>query len=100
MGSKRDRNKNNFWNTHCGELPEEVLTAFKESLTAQMTKMLNNSIVVGPDGKYCFNLQNNFITENIAVSHDLYGNDISMGCYPTQKVSKLIKPRIRPDVGS
>ena len=32
--------------------------------------------------------------------YDLYGNEISMGCYPTQKVSKLIKPRIRPDVGS
>ena len=32
--------------------------------------------------------------------YDLYGNEISMGCYPTQKVSKLIKPRIRPNVGS
>lgn len=32
--------------------------------------------------------------------YDLYGNDISMSCYPTQKVSKLIRPRIRPDVGS
>ena len=28
--------------------------------------------------------------------YDLYGNDIMMGCYPTDKVSKLIKPKLRP----
>ena len=32
--------------------------------------------------------------------YDLYGKDISMGCYRTDKISKLIRPRIRPDVGS
>ena len=29
--------------------------------------------------------------------YDLYGNDISMGCYTTDKVSKLIKPKPRPE---
>ena len=29
--------------------------------------------------------------------YDLYGNNISMGCYPTDKVSKLIKPKPRPE---
>ena len=28
---------------------------------------------------------------------DLYGHDISMGCYTTDKVSKLIKPKLRPE---
>jgi hypothetical protein len=28
--------------------------------------------------------------------YDLYGNEIMMGCYPTDKVSKLIKPKLRP----
>jgi len=29
--------------------------------------------------------------------YDLYGNDISMGCYTTNKVSKLVRPRVRPN---
>tara|TARA_R100001015_G_C4581486_1_gene137937 strand:- start:709 stop:948 length:240 start_codon:yes stop_codon:yes gene_type:complete len=29
--------------------------------------------------------------------YDLYGNEISMGCYPSDKVSKLIKPKPRPE---
>ena len=30
--------------------------------------------------------------------YELYGNDISMGCYPSEKVSKLIRPRVRPNL--
>ena len=29
--------------------------------------------------------------------YDLYGNDLMMICQPTDKVSKLIKPKIRPE---
>ena len=29
--------------------------------------------------------------------YDLYGNEISMGCYPSNKVSKLVRPRVRPN---
>tara|TARA_R100001086_G_scaffold218016_1_gene134530 strand:+ start:318 stop:548 length:231 start_codon:yes stop_codon:yes gene_type:complete len=29
--------------------------------------------------------------------YELYGNDISMGCYPSDKVSKLVRPQIRPN---
>jgi len=29
--------------------------------------------------------------------YELYGNDISMGCYPSEKVSKLVRPRVRPN---
>ena len=32
--------------------------------------------------------------------YELYGNDISMGCYPSEKVSKLVKPKIRPLIKS
>jgi len=29
--------------------------------------------------------------------YDLYGNDIMMGCYPSEKKSNLIRPRVRPN---
>ncbi len=32
--------------------------------------------------------------------YDLYGNQISMGCYPSEKVSKLVKPKVRPLIKS
>jgi len=48
--------------------------------------------------RHCASAMNNGSADGIYNHlYDLYGNDLMMICQPTDKVSKLIKPKIRPE---
>ncbi len=48
--------------------------------------------------KHCLQAMNNRSPDKMYnYLYDLYGGEISMGCYPTKKVSKIVKPKIKPE---
>jgi len=48
--------------------------------------------------KHCYSAMNSGSADGIYNHlYDLYGNDIMMGCYPSEKESKVIKPKVRPE---
>jgi len=48
--------------------------------------------------KHCYSAMNSGSADGIYNHlYDLYGNDIMMTCHVTDKVSKLIRPKLRPE---
>jgi len=49
--------------------------------------------------RQCSTAMNNRSTDMLYdYLYDLYGSNIMMGCYPSDEVSKLARPKIRPEV--
>jgi hypothetical protein len=48
--------------------------------------------------KHCYLAMNKGSADGIYDHlYDLYGKEIMMGCYPTDRVSNVIKPKVRPE---
>jgi len=77
----------------------EYFTALLISYSVQDQKI--DTAVWFESEKHCASAMNSGSADGIYNHlYDLYGNDIMMTCQTTDKVSKLIKPRIRPDGGA
>lgn len=77
----------------------EYFTALLISYSVQDQKI--DTAVWFESEKHCASAMNSGSADGIYNHlYDLYGNDIMMTCQTTDKVSSLIRPRIRPDGGT
>jgi len=77
----------------------EYFTALLISYSVQDQKI--DTAVWFESEKHCASAMNSGSADGIYNHlYDLYGNDIMMTCQTTDKVSRLIRPRIKPDGGT
>ena len=77
----------------------EYFTALLISYSVQDQKI--DTAVWFESEKHCASAMNSGSADGIYNHlYDLYGNDIMMTCQTTDKVSRLIRTRIRPDGGT
>lgn len=74
----------------------EYFTAMVIAYTVQDQKI--ETTVWFQSEKHCFSAMNSGSADGIYNHlYDLYGNDIMMTCQTTNKISKLLKPKLRPE---